>query len=60
MRGLRSDCVCGRAHRGLTVKSHSLRYSVCIVESLSLFYLLFIPRILYLDLYVLEDDTSIS
>ena len=28
---------------------------VCTVESLSLFYLL-----LYLDLYVLEDDTSIS
>ena len=38
-------CVCGQAHRGLTVSLLLLLYSVlCTVESLSLFYLLFISQ----------------
>ena len=38
-------CVCGQAHQGLIVGFLMLRYfAVCTVESLSLFYLLFISR----------------
>ena len=41
---------------GLTVGFRLLMYSVgCTMDSFPLFYL-----ILYFDLYVLEDDTSIS
>ena len=49
--------LCSLAYRGLTVVFHLLRYNIVVytVESLSLFYL-----ILYLDLYLLRDDTSRS
>ena len=53
--GIDALAVC-QAHRGLPVGFLLLRYSVLFtVESLSLIYLL-----VFLDLYVLEDDALIS